>query len=162
MAIRYCCFVLVFLCPLGAFAQTASSSEEPVMTSLVPATPAEARLAGFDQKKRLEAASLVTNVALNNIGPTVMSGRVVDVDVNPDDPTQFYVAYASGGLWKTTNNGLSFESVFDDQPSMTLGDIAVDWARGETIWVGTGENKRASACLYTSAWAKRTSGPAKK
>ena len=62
-----------------------------------------------------------------------LSGRVVDVDVNPDDPTQFYVAYASGGLWKTTNNGLSFESVFDDQPSMTLGDIAVDWARGEAL-----------------------------
>ena len=155
MTIRYCCFVLVLLGPLGALAQTAPSSDEPVMTSLVPATPAEVRLAGFDQKKRLEAASLVTNVELHNIGPTVMSGRVVDVDVNPDDPTQFYVAYASGGLWKTTNNGLSFESIFDDQPSMTLGDIAVDWARGETIWAGTGENNSsrssyAGTGLYTS------------
>jgi hypothetical protein len=42
-----------------------------------------------------------------------MSGRVVDVDVNPDDPTEFYVGYASGGLWYTTNNGQSFVPVFD-------------------------------------------------
>ncbi len=69
-----------------------------------------------------------------------MSGRVVDVDVSPNDPTIFYIAYASGGLWKTSNNGISFTSLFDEQASMTIGDIAVDWNHGEKIWVGTGEN----------------------
>ncbi len=69
-----------------------------------------------------------------------MSGRVVDISVSPFDPTIFYVAYASGGLWKTTNNGISFSPLFDNQASMTIGDIAVDWKHGETIWVGTGEN----------------------
>jgi photosystem II stability/assembly factor-like uncharacterized protein len=69
-----------------------------------------------------------------------MSGRVVDVDVCPDDPTHFYVAYASGGLWVTYNNGQSFEPLFDHEAVMTIGDIAVDWKHGETIWIGTGEN----------------------
>ena len=75
-----------------------------------------------------------------NVGPSVMSGRVVDIDVCPTDPTHFYVAYASGGLWVTYNNGQSFTPLFDNQVVMTIGDIAVDWNHGETIWVGTGEN----------------------
>jgi photosystem II stability/assembly factor-like uncharacterized protein len=68
-----------------------------------------------------------------------MGGRVVDLDVNPNDTHHFYVAYASGGLWVTHNNGVSFEPVFDKEAVMTIGDIAVDWAHGETIWIGTGE-----------------------
>ena len=67
-----------------------------------------------------------------------MSGRVVDVDVNPNDPTEFYVAYATGGLWHTTNNGQSFIPVFDHEDVIGIGDIAVNWHDGE-IWVGTGE-----------------------
>jgi hypothetical protein len=50
------------------------------------------------------------------------------------------VAYASGGLWRTCDNGISFTPLFDEEASMTIGDIAVDWKHGETIWVGTGEN----------------------
>ncbi|MDE3254260.1 MAG: glycosyl hydrolase, partial [Bacteroidota bacterium] len=63
---------------------------------------------------------------------------VVDVDANPNDPTEFYVAYASGGLWHTTNNGQSFVSIFDSTDILTIGDIAVNW-KTRTIWVGTGE-----------------------
>ncbi len=110
------------------------------MVSLVPVTSAEARMVGFERKMSLVEASLVSNVALHNIGPTIMSGRITDVDVNPYDPTEIYVAYASGGLWKSSNNGQSFEPLFDHQMSMTIGDIAVDWDHSEVIWVGTGEN----------------------
>ncbi len=67
-----------------------------------------------------------------------MSGRVVDIDANPTDPTEFYLAYASGGLWHTTNNGQSFQSIFDSTDILTIGDIAVNW-KTRTIWVGTGE-----------------------
>lgn len=105
------------------------------------ATTADDRMAGYKQRRQLEAASLVSNVKFRSVGPTVMSGRVADVDVNNDDPTQFFVAYASGGLWKTENNGLSFKPLFDDEAVMTLGDIAVDWkTKGQTIWAGTGES----------------------
>ena len=68
-----------------------------------------------------------------------MSGRIVDVAVNPNKPTEFYAAYASGGLWYTNNNGTSFVSVTDNAPTQNMGDIAVDWENG-TIWIGTGES----------------------
>lgn len=68
-----------------------------------------------------------------------MSGRIVDVDANPNQPTEFYVGYASGGVWYTNNNGTSFTSIMDNAPTLNIGDIAVDWDSG-TIWVGTGES----------------------
>ena len=52
--------------------------------------------------------SIVKNIEITNIGPSVMSGRVTDLEVNPENPTEFFVAYASGGLWHTTNNGTTF------------------------------------------------------
>ncbi len=82
----------------------------------------------------------ITHLSFRNIGPSIMGGRVVDIDVNPNNPREYYVAFASGGLWKTTNNGASFTPLFDTLAVMTIGDIAVDWRNNETIWVGTGES----------------------
>ncbi|MBB1193029.1 glycosyl hydrolase [Flavobacterium sp. SOK18b] len=114
---------------LAAFiAQTVASAQvspEAVQNSLV-------------SKKQLQEQSLFKNLSLQNVGPTVMSGRVVDVDVNPENPTEFYVGYASGGLWYSNNNGMSFVPVMDGAPTQNVGDIAIDWKQG-TIWVGTGE-----------------------
>jgi photosystem II stability/assembly factor-like uncharacterized protein len=124
-------------------------------TKLPEATPANTRLEGFKQKHQTTQNSLVNNVSFRSIGPTVMSGRITDVDVNPNDPTEFYAAYASGGLWYTNNNGISFSPVFDQEASMTIGDIAVDW-KAKTIWIGTGENNSsrssyAGTGIYKSA-----------
>ncbi len=83
--------------------------------------------------------SIVQNIAFTSIGPSIMSGRVVDLDINPNNPTEFYVAYASGGLWHTQNNGTTFTPVMDNSPTQNIGDIAVDWKSG-AIWVGTGES----------------------
>ena len=80
----------------------------------------------------------VSDVKFKNIGPTIMSGRVVDLAVNPENPTEFYVAYASGGLWYTDNNGTSFQSVMDTAPTLNCGSVTVNWKTDE-IWVGTGE-----------------------
>ncbi|AXO80948.1 glycosyl hydrolase [Olleya aquimaris] len=98
------------------------------------------------QKAQLQSNSIVKYVAFQNIGPTVMSGRVVDLAVNPEKPSEFYVGYASGGLWYTTNNGTTFSPVMDVTQTQNIGDIAVDWKTG-TIWVGTGENN-ASRSSY--------------
>ena len=84
------------------------------------------------------AQNWTSNINAKNIGPTVFSGRVVDIAVNPDSPQEFYVAYASGGVWHTKNNGISFQPIFDDQAVITVGDIDVDWKTG-TIYIGTGE-----------------------
>src|SRR3954470_8095783 len=95
-------------------------------------------LKGLQQRQTLENKSILNTIKFRNIGPSIMSGRVVDVDANPAAPTEFYVAYATGGLWYTNNNGQSFSPVFDSADVITIGDIAVNWKTG-TIWVGTGE-----------------------
>jgi photosystem II stability/assembly factor-like uncharacterized protein len=101
-------------------------------------TSAAKRMKGMEQRHKLESASVINNVKFRNIGPAIMSGRVVDIDANPEDPTEFYVAYATGGLWHTTNNGQSFTPVMDSLDMLFIGDIAVNWTT-RTIWVGTGE-----------------------
>ncbi|MEO0526899.1 MAG: glycosyl hydrolase [Bacteroidota bacterium] len=124
-------FFIIF-CALG-FAQIPSTSSTTVWE-------------GLEQKTKMATSSLIKNIPFKNVGPTVMSGRVVDLDVNPNDPTEFYVGYASGGLWYTQNNGTSFVPVMDSSETQNVGDIAVDWQSG-TIWVGTGENN-ASRSSY--------------
>ncbi len=123
--------ILLFLI-LCYTAQLRAQNEQP------PYTPADQRVESYEQRKALEKASIVNGIKFRPAGPTVFSGRVADLDVREDDPSHFYVAYASGGLWKTTNNGISFEPLFDNEMVMTIGDIAVDWER-DIIWVGTGE-----------------------
>ncbi len=112
---------------------------------IAPTQKAEIQKA-LQQKESMDASSLVKNIPFKNIGPSIMSGRVVDIDVNPSNPTEFYVGYASGGLWYTNNNGTSFTPVMDNSLTQNVGDIAVDWKTG-TIWVGTGENN-ASRSSY--------------
>lgn len=109
-------------------------------SSIPQPTKASERFEAFKQRQILQKNSLLKNVELKSVGPSIMSGRVVDIDVSPIDPTNFYIAYASGGLWVTKDNGISFIPLFDNEASMTIGDIAVDWNNGEIIWVGTGEN----------------------
>lgn len=109
------------------------------VSAQIKPTTADERQKGMVVRKALEQKSLLKDAKFRNIGPTVMSGRVTDVEVNPQDPTEFYVAYASGGLWQTKNNGQSFTPLFDNEDVMTIGDIAVKWYGNRIIWVGTGE-----------------------
>lgn len=118
------------------------------------------RLQGILKRNDLEKKSLLKNVKFRNVGPTIMSGRAVDVCVNENDPTEFYVAYASGGLWHTTNNGQSFTPLFDKEAVITIGAIAVDW-KTHNIWIGTGEanssrSSYAGAGFYFSSDSGRT------
>jgi photosystem II stability/assembly factor-like uncharacterized protein len=121
------------------------------------ATPANQRLESYQQRQNLREASIVNGIAFRNVGPTVMSGRVADIDVWEKDPTHFYVAYASGGLWKTENNGLSFTQLFENEAVMTIGDIAVDWD-SNTIWVGTGEVNSSRSSYAGAGVYKSTDG----
>ena len=117
--------ILLANCHLITFAQLAPTS-------------AEERMKAVQQRKDLEKRSVLNDITFRNIGPVTMSGRVCDIEANPDDPTEFYVAYASGGLWYTKNNGLSFKPIFDSVDIISIGDIAVNW-KTKTIWIGTGE-----------------------
>lgn len=77
---------------------------------------------------------------LRSIGPALMSGRIADIEVHPFDAHTWYVAAGSGGVWKTTNAGTTWTPIFDEQPSYSIGDVAVDPSNPEVVWVGTGEN----------------------
>ncbi len=77
---------------------------------------------------------------LRNIGPALMSGRIADVAIHPEDHSIWYVAVGSGGVWKTVNNGTSWQPVFDGQSAYSIGAISIDPSNPHTVWVGTGEN----------------------
>ncbi len=80
------------------------------------------------------------------VGPTIMGGRVADLAVVESDPSTFYVGTGTGGLWKTINHGTTFESIFDDQPTHSIGDVTVAPSNPNVVWVGTGEpqNRQSS------------------
>lgn len=120
-------------------AQAAAQKKQPQIGHTLKPTTAQLRWNSVVQRDKLLDKSLVKNLEFWNIGPTSVSGRITDVEVNPDKPEEFYAAYASGGLWYTDNAGTTFTPVFDHEAVMTIGDIAVDWQSG-TIWVGTGES----------------------
>ena len=134
-----------------AFTTYLSAQEQP------PFTPANERMKGFEQRQALIDKSIVNEIKFKNVGPTVMSGRIVDIDADPNDPSHFYAAYASGGLWYTSSNGTSFEPLFDNEAVMTLGDIAVNW-KDNIIWVGTGENNSSRSSYSGVGMYKSTDG----
>src|SRR5204863_7940448 len=80
-----------------------------------------------------------------SIGPASMSGRIADLAVFEPNPAIFYVGTAHGGVWKTTNNGTTFEPQFQDQGRMSIGDVTVSQSNQNLVWAGTGEsNNRQS------------------
>ncbi len=103
-----------------------------------PATPTGERMQIQEQRKKALDNSIVNAIEFKSVGPTVFSGRVTDLAVDDRDPSHFFAAYASGGLWYTESNGDSFTPIFDNEAVMTIGDIAVNW-QDSIIWVGTGE-----------------------
>jgi photosystem II stability/assembly factor-like uncharacterized protein len=78
-------------------------------------------------------------IRFREIGPTAQGGRYVEFAVVESNPRIFYAATATGGLWKTVNHGISFESVFDNQPDFAIGAVALAQSRPDTVYVGTGE-----------------------
>ncbi|MEM6524796.1 MAG: glycosyl hydrolase [Bacteroidota bacterium] len=110
-------------------------------------TPGELLLQGYEARNKMSAESLLANYPARNIGPTVQGGRVVDIDVNANNVNEYYVAFASGGLFKTTNSGITFESIFDGNGALGIGDIALAPSNNAIIYVGTGE-KNSSRSSY--------------
>jgi len=100
---------------------------------------AEQRWQAWEAHQKLERDSLFHGLKWRSIGPTPQGGRVVDIESVPGELYSFYVAYASGGVWKTTNNGVTFKPLSDGLPTMISGDIAVDPSNPEVLWIGSGE-----------------------
>src|SRR5690606_4410803 len=83
--------------------------------------PAPAR----GQREEPGLAKFLDALELRELGPAVMGGRVSDIAVDPTNPTTYYIGFASGGLWKTDNQGMTWTPLFDDQPTASIGAVTV-------------------------------------
>ncbi len=109
------------------------------MAAAAPGLAASRKAAKGKPGPVLDAQTL-KGLALRPIGPALTSGRITDIAVDPQHPWVFYVASASGGVWKTVNGGTTFEPVFDHEGSYSIGCVTVDPQNPSVVWVGTGEN----------------------
>ncbi len=105
-------------------------------------------------------SGLLSTLNFRNLGPALMSGRIGDIVVDPTDRSTWYVAASSGGVWKTTNAGVTFRPIFDGYGSYSIGCLAIDPSDHFTIWVGTGENNSQRSVGYGDGLYKSTDGGA--
>ncbi len=88
----------------------------------------------------LISSSSLSEIKFRSIGPALMSGRISDIAIHPTNKNIWYVSVGSGGVWKTVNSGTTWEPIFDDQSSYSIGCVTIDVNNPNIIWVGTGEN----------------------
>ncbi|SMG33386.1 Sortilin, neurotensin receptor 3 [Marivirga sericea] len=127
-----------------------------VLFSQVKPTDAASILKGIQSRKALAESSDLKNYPARNVGPVIQGARIVDIAVNKNNLKEFYIAYASGGLYHTLNNGISFKPIFDNVGALTLGDIALAPSNENIIYVGTGENNSSRSSYAGSGIYKTT------
>ena len=115
----------------------------------------------FSQKKNKVIENHIEKVSINalkwrSVGPALTSGRVSDIAVNKNNPFEYYVAVASGGVWKTSNWGLEYVPVFDNESSYSIASVTIDPNNSNTVWVGTGENNNQRSVAYGDGVYKST------
>ena len=148
--------VLISFCALALLAQLSLGQENEVAPIVSPApalaTPSAAPSVAPATSPAASATPLqLTDVLFKGlkaraIGPAVMGGRVSEIALDPHNPAVFYVGLATGGLFKTGNNGVSFDPIFDKQPVLSIGAVAIAPSDSDVVWVGTGEaNDRNSS-----------------
>ena len=102
---------------------------------------------------------ILKNFTWRSIGPANMGGRIDDIAVVESNPSTYYVAFATGGIWKTVNNGTTFTPIFDDQPVTSIGDIAIAPSNPNIIYAGTGEpNNRQSSSFGAGVYKSTDAG----
>lgn len=89
---------------------------------------------------QLPDQKLLEGFDFRNVGPAGMSGRITAIDVVISDPNLIYIGSASGGVWKSDDGGITWQPIFDDQPSLAIGALKINQQNPAEIWVGTGES----------------------
>ena len=111
-----------------------------------------------ESKKDSVLAEVVSGLQFRNIGPAFCSGRIADFAVNPSNHSEYYIAVASGNIWKTTNSGTTFSPIFDNYGAYSIGCLALDPNNPFLVWAGTGENNHQRALGYGDGVYKSTDG----
>jgi photosystem II stability/assembly factor-like uncharacterized protein len=129
--------------PASSTANMAATSQPPAANT----TPPVVGSASLTMGQALDPA-WAKAFRWRTIGPTAMGGRVVDLAICEKDPTLWYVASASGGLFKTTNAGTTFEATFDREATVSIGDVCIAPSNPDIVWVGTGENNARNSASW--------------
>ncbi len=120
---------------------------------------------GYAQKTKTEVkikskynSGLYSALKFRSVGPAFTSGRIADIAVNPKNTSQYYLAIASGGVWKTDNAGTSYYPIFDGEGSYSIGCVTIDPNNDNVIWIGTGENNNQRSVAYGDGVYKSEDG----
>ena len=134
--------LLFVLTPLLTLSQIKPSSGGEILHSI-------------KQRKAHEETSLLKDYEVRSIGPVVMSGRITDIIVDPNNTKHFYIGFASAGIFETWNNGASFKPIFDNYGALGIGDLAISPSNPKILYAGTGENN-SSRSSYSGSGIYRS------
>lgn len=147
----------LFLAVICAFSTVGIAQEQLPASS---SSTTEQMRVSREQKEILGEASVLKKYPVRSIGPVVQGARITDLAVQPGNNKVYYVAYASGGVFKTQNEGITFEPIFDKQGALTIGDMALAPSDSEVLYVGTGE-KNSSRSSYAGSGVYKSSNGGK-
>ena len=160
-SIRILVFAALVTAAFALSRSTVAQTPTPIPTpQSSPTSSPEARSPGEEEGRPRDPMSTPTfnGLRFRSIGPAFTSGRVIGFAVEPNNPSHYFVASASGGVWKTVNNGNTWTPVFDREGSYSIGCIALDPKNPLTVWVGTGENNSQRSVSYGSGVYKSDDG----
>ena len=140
--------------PLGLSLALSLALAAAAMTAPVSVASQQAGNAVVNQSDN----ALLRPFRWRSIGPIGQGGRVDDIAVHPTDTRIFYVGFATGGLWKTTNNGTTFEPIFDEYETHSIGAIGIAPSDPEVLYIGTGEANNRQSSSYGAGVYKTTDG----
>lgn len=140
-------FAIVLLISLPLTAQKAKGKESSTSTT----STVKEKKTGFDTVD-------ISGLKFRSIGPALTSGRISEFAVDPKNPKRYFVAVSSGGIWRTKNAGTTFEPVFDNESSFSIGTITMDPNNSSVLWVGTGENNNQRSVAYGDGIYKSVDG----
>ena len=111
-----------------------------------------------EKKEEGLSAATLSNLKFRSLGPALTSGRISDFAVNPQNPSEYFVASSAGGVWKTTNGGVTFSPVFDQAGAFSIGTVVIDPNNPYIVWVGSGENNNQRSVNYGDGVYKSEDG----
>jgi len=147
--LHYCAALVVFAAVSAGNPNALVAQDSDESTEVAKASEAEE---AQDSAGKIEGADIGA-LKMRSIGPALTSGRIGDIVVDSERPNTWYVGAASGNIWKTVNAGTTWQPIFENYGSYSIGCLAIDPSNTNTIWVGTGENnggRHIGCLLYTS------------
>ena len=139
------CFLLLAIF-LPAVSTSGQKQKPPQATE--PKKPEAATSADVEKSPEAKLEAKFAGLELRSIGPALISGRIVSLAVDPANRAHYFAAAASGGVWKTINDGATWTPVFEHEGSYSIGTVVLDPQNPAVVWVGTGENNSQRSVGY--------------